>query len=218
MGICGSKVEEEEPVVEEHNDTKAEKKVERKAPATAASGRGSDGAPEDKESADFDFKETLKSVLLLILNRLLTALEYESEAFLDLAQKRQKKNYMDLLAPQHFEKVLRDAFDLDAVKPVEPELDRSDINYEQQRFFRILEACEKAPYRSGTTRDKLVAAVQKAAKDTQKELRDSAIQSQSSDLKIHLLFFAKALDVVNGDIANHPELLYSNIDDICEPK
>jgi len=214
MGVCGSKVEDDEQVVEEHTDAKTEKKAQ---PA-AAPARGSDGVPEDKESADFDFKETMKSVLLLILNRLLTALEYESEAFLDLAQKRSKKNYMDLLAPQHFEKVLRDAFDLDSVKPVEPELERSDLNYEQQRFFRILEACDKAPWRSGVTRDKLVLAVQKAAKETQKELRDSAIQSQSSDLKIHLLFFAKALDVVNGDIANHPDLLYSNIDDICEPK
>jgi len=217
MGICGSKVEEDEPVVEEHNDAKAEKKVEKKTQTTAAQS-GSDGVHEDKESADFDFKETLKSVLLLILNRLLTALEYECEAFLDLAQKRSKKNYMDLMAPQHFEKVLRDAFDLDAVRPAEPELDRSDINYEQQRLVRILEACEKAPFRSGTTRDRLVAAVQKAAKDTQKELRDSAIQSQSSDLKIHLLFFAKAFDIVSGDIANHPELLYSNIDDMCDPK
>jgi len=212
MGVCGSKVDENDEVVEEHNDVKVEKKQ------TASGAKGSDGAPEDKESFDFDFKETMKSVLLLTLNRLATALEYEQEGFLDLAQKRNKKSYMELIAPQHFEKVLREAFDLDAVKPVEPELDRSDINYEQQRFFRILEACEKAPWRSGITREKLVISVQKATKDTQKELRDSAIQSQSSDLKIHLLFFAKALDVVNGDIANHPDLLYSNIDDICEPK
>jgi len=214
MGVCSSKVEEDEQVVEEHNDVK----VEKKAHTMASGGKGSDGAPEDKESADFDFKETMKSVLLLTLNRLVTALEYEQEGFLDLAQKRNKKNYMELIAPQYFEKVLRDAFDLDAVKPSEPELDRSDLNYEQQRFSRILEACEKAPWRSGITRDKLVVSVQKATKDTQKELRDSAIQSQSSDLKIHLLFFAKALDVVNGDIAHHPDLLYSNIDDICEPK
>jgi len=213
MGVCGSKVEEEEQVLEEHTDVKTEKRPPKKSENTSH-----DGPSEDKESSDFDFKETLKSVLLLILNRLVTALEYEQEGFLDLAQKRSKKNYLELLAPQHFEKVLRDAFDLDAVKPADPDLERSDPSYEQQRFFRILEACEKAPFRSGVTRDKLVAAVQKATKETQKELRDSAIQSQSSDLKIHLLFFAKALDVVAGDIANHPELLYSNIDDISEPK
>jgi hypothetical protein len=188
-----------------------------KKPVAAAT-TSQDGPSEDKESSDFDFKETLKSVLLLILNRLVTALEYEQEGFLDLAQKRSKKNYLELLAPQHFEKVLRDSFDLDAVKPADPDLERSDPSYEQQRFFRILEACEKAPFRPGVTRDKFVQAVQKATKETQKELRDSAIQSQSSDLKIHLLFFAKALDVVTGDIVNHPELLYSNIDDICEPK
>jgi len=213
MGVCGGKVEEEEQVVEEHTDNKPEKKTA--APAKSPS---SDGPQEDKESSDFDFKETLKAVLLLILNRLVTALEYEQEGFWDLAQKRSKKNYMELLAPQHFEKVLRDSFDLDSVRPVDPELDRSDQSYEQQRFFRILEACEKAPFRPGTSREKFVQNVQKATKETQKELRDSAIQSQSSDLKIHLLFFAKALDVVMGDIIAHPELLYSNVDDICEPK
>jgi len=214
MGVCGSKVEEEAPVVEEQTD-----KPERKAkPATAPVAASHDGHHEDKESSDFDFKETLKSVLLLILNRLATALEYEQEGFLDLAQKRSKKNYLELMAPQFLEKVLRDSFDLDTVKPAEPELERSDPSYEQQRFFRVLEACEKASFRPGVTKDKFVQAVQKATKETQKELRDSAIQSQSSDLKIHLLFFAKALDVVTGDILSNPELLYSNIDDMCEPK
>jgi len=214
MGVCGAKVVDDNPIVDEHNDSKEPAKTEKRPQKIASQ----DGPQEDKESSDFDFKETLKSVLLLILNRLVTALEYEQEGFLDLAQKRSKKNYLELLAPQHFEKLLRDTFDLDAVKPAEPELERSDPSYEQQRFFRILEASEKAPFRPGITRDKLIAAVQKATKETQKELRDSAIQSQSSDLKIHLLFFAKALDVVAGDIVNHPELLYSNIDDICEPK
>jgi len=215
MGVCGSKVEDEQPVVEEHNDK--EKKHTETASVKPVE-KESVGSHEDKEVADVDFKETLRAVLLLILNRLVTALEYEQEGFLDLAQKRGKRNYMELMAPQHFEKVLRETFDLDAVKPAEPELDRADINYEQQRFFRMVEACEKAPYRSGTNREKLVGAVQKATKETQKELRDSAISSQSSDLKIHLLFFAKALDVVNGDILKNPELLYSNVDDICDPK
>jgi len=216
MGICGAKVEEESLPVEEHVDKAPERKE--KNPSTQPS--QSQGGPQSdqKESSDVDFKETLKSVLLLILNRLVTALEYEQEGFLDLAQKRNKRNYLELLAPQHFEKVLRESFDLDAIKPVEPELDRADPSYEQQRFFRVLEACEKAPFRPGVTRDKFVQAIQRATKETQKELRDSALASQSSDLKIHLLFFAKALDVCGGDLLSNPELLYSNIDDMCEPK
>jgi len=213
MGICGSKVEEDAPVVEEQHESKPERKEKPKETTTHH-----DSPREDKESSDFDFKETVKSVLLLILNRLVTALEYEQEGFLDLAQKRNKKNYLELLAPHHFEKVLRDSFDLDTVKPAEPELDRGDPSYEQQRFFRILEACEKAPFRPGVTRDKFVQSIQRATKETQKELRDSAIASQSSDLKIHLLFFAKALEVFGGDILSNPELLYTNIDDMCEPK
>jgi len=124
---------------------------------------------------------------------------------------------MELIAPQHFEKVLRDLFDVDSVKPAQPDVDQADPNYEQQRFMKLLEACEKAPFRSPVpAADKLVASVQKATKATQQELRESAIASDSSDLKIHLFFFAKALDVVAGDIAAHPELLYSNIDDMCD--
>jgi len=213
MGICSSKVEEETPPIEEVVD-KAPEREKKQNTSTHASSQGGD----QKESSDFDFKETLKSVLLLILNRLVTALEYEQEGFLDLAQKRNKKNYLELLAPQHFEKVLRESFDLDTVKPADPELDRADPSYEQQRFFRVLEACEKASFRPGVTRDKFVQAVQRATKETQKELRDSAIASQSSDLKIHLLFFAKALEVCGGDLVSNPDLLYSNIDDMCEPK
>jgi len=83
--------------------------------------------------------------------------------------------------------------------------------------MKLLDACEKAPYRTPLpSTDKLVASVQKATKATQQELRESAIASDSSDLKIHLFFFAKALDVVTGDIATHPELLYTNIDDMCD--
>jgi len=212
MGVCGSKVEEDEPVVSEQHDKSTTK-------STATEDRGGDrkGGGEDKEGASTDFRETLKSVIVLILNRLVTALEYEQEGFLDLAVKRSKKNYMELIAPQHFEKVLRDLFDVDSVKPGQPEVDHSDPNYEQQRFMKLLEACEKASFRTPVpSSDKLVATVQKATKATQQELRESAIASDSSDLKIHLFFFAKALDVVAGDIASHPELLYSNIDDMCE--
>jgi len=88
MGACGSKVEEEEPVVSEQTDKstksstpedKGEKKGEKK------------GGGEDKEASNADFLETLKGVIILILNRLVTALEYEQEGFLDLATKRSKK-------------------------------------------------------------------------------------------------------------------------------
>jgi len=208
MGICGSKVEEEEAVVAEQPD---------KAPGRSPAKEDGDKKGGSEEGANTDFRETLKAVMILVLNRLVTALEYEQEGFLDLAVKRSKKNYMELIAPQHFEKLLRELFDVDSVKTGSPEVDQSDPNYEQQRFMKLLDACEKAEYKTPIPSvDKLVASVQKATKATQQELRDSAIASESSDLKIHLFFFAKALDVVTGDIASHPELLYSNIDDMCD--
>jgi len=212
MGICSTKVEEEEPVVAEQTG-----KSTKSAPPEEKGDKK--GGGEEKEASNTDFRETLKAVTILILNRLVTALEYEQEGFLDLATKRSKKNYMELIAPQHFEKFLRETFDVDSVKPGQPEVDSSDPNYEQQKFMKLLEACEKAPFRSPVpSPDKFATAVQKASKATQKELRESAIASDSSDLKIHLFFFAKALDVVDGDIVGHPELFYSNIDDLCDPK
>jgi len=126
-------------VVDEQTDSKPPERKQK----PAVTQERQDGPKEDKESSDFDFKETLKSVLLLILNRLVTALEYEQEGFLDLAQKRSKKNYLELLAPQNFEKVLRDSFDLDTVKPAEPDLERSDPSYEQQRFFPVSRSLRK---------------------------------------------------------------------------
>jgi len=198
--------------LEEHTDTKT-------SPKSAPDKGTSTSSRDEKQGADVDFVETLRAVVLLILNRLVTALEYEQEGFLDLATKRSKKNYLDLMAPQHFDKLLRETFDLDALRPADPEVEPSDPSYEQQRYIRLLETCERAPFRVPVpSADKFALAIQKASKATQKELRESAVASDSSDLKIHLFFFAKALDVVDGDIVSHHELLYSNVDDMTEPK
>jgi len=214
MGVCSSKVENDENVVEDQTDTKAMKSssnstLNKEKPTTTQS--------EEKEGGDFDLRETLKAVVLLILDRLVTALEYEQEGFMDLAAKRSKKNYLELIAPQHFDKLLRETFDLDSTPPAQPDIDQSDPNYELQKYLKLIEACVKASFRSPVpSGEKFANSIQKAAKLTQKELRESAISSDSSDLKIHLFFFAKALDVVDGDIVSHHELLYSNIDDMCD--
>jgi len=212
MGVCSSKVEDDERTIEEHTDTKS-------SPKSVPDKGTSTSSHDEKQGADVDFIETLKVVVLLVLNRLVTALEYEQEGFMDLATKRSKRNYLELMAPQHFDKLLRETFDLDAVRPADPDVEPSDPNYEQQRYIRLLESCEKAPFRLPVpSADKFATAIQKASKATQKELRESAVASDSSDLKVHLFFFAKALDVVDGDIISHHELLYANIDDMTEPK
>jgi len=182
MGVCSStKVEDDEKGLEDQTDNKAMKsatnpKTENKEKPTTQS--------EEKEGSDFDFRETLKAVVLLILDRLVTALEYEQEGFMDLAAKRSKKNYLELIAPQHFDKLLRETFDIDSCPPAQPDVEQSDPNYEQQRYLRLIEACVKAPFRSPVpSGEKFATAIQKAAKLTQKELRESAISSDSSDLK-----------------------------------
>jgi len=84
MGVCSSKVEEEQPVASEHDKSPG------KAAATEEKGGDRKSGVEDKEGT-IDFRETLKAVIILVLNRLATALEYEQEGFLDLAVKRSKK-------------------------------------------------------------------------------------------------------------------------------
>jgi hypothetical protein len=186
-------------------------------PAHKAGGAG--GASEAKEGANGDFRETIKTIVLLVLNRLATALEYEKEGFSELAQKLEMKNYMELAAPQHFETLIKELWDIDRTPPEKPDVPADHMDYAQNKFLKLLEAAERAEWRNASiSAQELTDKIQEAAKLTQKTLRDSAIASNSSDLKIHLFFFAKCLDVVDGDVAAHHDLLYTNIDDLTEPK
>jgi len=107
----------------------------------------SGGSGDAKDQAAVDFKVTLKAVILLVLNRLATALEYEKEGFMDLATKLEFKNYMQLAAPQHFEAVLKETWDLDKTPPEKPDLPADDISHAQNKFMKLLEAAEKADWR-----------------------------------------------------------------------
>jgi len=93
MGICSAKVEDEEPVVAEQTEKSSPEDGDRK------------GGGEEKEASNTDFRETLKGVIILILNRLVTALEYEQEGFLDLATKRTKKKLHGAYRAPTFRKV-----------------------------------------------------------------------------------------------------------------
>jgi len=203
MGLCTSKA------------------VDDDGPRQNSGQKSGGGGPvsEAKEGAANDFRETLKTVILLVLNRLATALEYEQEGFSELSAKLEMKNYMQLCAPQHFEALIKETWDTDRSPPEKPDVPADHISYAQNKFMKLLEAAERADWRDPSiSGQELTDRIQEATKATQKILRDSAIASNSSDLKIHLFFFAKCLDVVDGDIASHHELLYSNIDDLTEPK
>jgi hypothetical protein len=56
----------------------------------------------------------------------------EGERYQELAVKLGYTHYMELCVPQHIEKVLRDS--LEIKKIAEPEAERSNLAYEQQRF------------------------------------------------------------------------------------
>ena len=54
-------------------------------------------------------------------------------------QKLGYTHYMELCAPQHFEKAFRDS--LEIKKIAEPEVERSNLAYEQQRFVNFMALC-----------------------------------------------------------------------------
>jgi hypothetical protein len=203
MGACCSATKEDEEVVLEkgggHDDGKDSKR------------KGRPMSEDERRIADAEFRECLKLVTILILNRLATALEYEKEGFDDLRKVRRLASYMDLMAPKHFEGVFRELFDVSDEKKAM--VDAHHISYDQQRFVALLDACEKASFKDPLPSNKDIAdRFQKAAKATQEELAKSATASDSSDLKIELNFFANCLDFLKGDIATNTDIIFEQID------
>jgi len=204
MGACCSttKDDEENVLDKREEDVKEDK------------GKGKKGRPmsdEERRVADAEFRDCLKLVTLLILNRLVTALEYEKEGFDDLRKVRRLNSYLDLIGPRHYEAVLRETFDITDEKKAQ--VDANHLSYEQQKFVSLLDACERAQFKEPIPSNKeLVDRFQRAAKATQEELSKSATASDSSDLKIELNFFANCLDFCKGDITTNTELIFEQID------
>lgn len=203
MGLCAS-TEEPRPSktqtpAEPKSVSKGSQLSETKAEETSAGGE-----------SDADFRVMLRDAAIMILDNLARALEYEKEGFTDVARKRGLKNYLDIMAPQHFEGVFREYLEIGQVST--SSLPPSSASYAQENFRYFLQACKTAPYKSNPAKAPLTAVYQKACTATQTSLKACADAADASDLKLHLFFFINALNIMQGDIATKPGLLHRNID------
>ena len=71
------------------------------APKSNNNGKPSFSATDDK-----DFREILKNVTLLVLQRLVTCLEYEKHGFTEVAQTRNLSNILELMKPSAWTGIL----------------------------------------------------------------------------------------------------------------
>lgn len=204
MGACGS--------TSADADEKARQEVDHEDVSVKVK------SSEKKQDSELDFRETLKGTLIVVLERLAGTLEYESDAYLEIARTMEKDNFMDLMKPHYFDKFFREQFDLKEVEVKEPEVDESNALHEYQKFTYLLQAVKEADYKQPyPSRKDLAAGVQKAAKKTQDQLKAAieACDGGSSEMKKNLKFFVKVFEFLQGDIGGDNNVLYDNIDKLC---
>mmetsp|Transcript_5649 Transcript_5649/g.10783 ORF Transcript_5649/g.10783 Transcript_5649/m.10783 type:complete len:214 (-) Transcript_5649:82-723(-) len=186
-------------------------------PATAPAASVQDvqvqlNSPTESEA---DFKLVLHQVVVLACQKVCMALQYEKEAYLELAKRRGFSSYIDLMAPHHFEQALRATFDIGEVP--EPATEANDINFEQMKFLNFLEVAKAAKFQDwNISRGTLIERFQSACTKTQQELQASADQADASDLKLHLYFFINCLNIIQGDMT--PGNLFKNIETFVDNK
>src|SRR5690349_4573365 len=140
MGACGSTNADADAEAARQEEAEQEQKQKGKKDDSPKA------SPRSKEKdGDFDFRETLRGVTCAVLDRLAATLEMEGERFQELAVKLGYTHYMELCAPQHFEKVFRES--LEMKKVAEPEVERSNLAYEQQRFVNFVTKASTARWR-----------------------------------------------------------------------
>jgi hypothetical protein len=212
MGLCISAVDlEDEDDIDKQSRTKPQKTAD-KAKATADK---VDVSVPGSES-DADFKLMMKEVVIMFLEKLCVALEYEKEDYNEVATKLKKKGYMSIMNPESFKEILSTYLNIPDVD--KSNLKPSDINYEQDNYLLFLRAAKNAPFKQFQQASKkdMVKSFAKACTQTQKSLQAAADAADKSDLKLHLYFFVNCLDVLQtGDLVSTPGKLTKNIESLC---
>ena len=195
------------------------------APATDSSLASSDpftsaSSSSQFNAADAEFRATVKQVLVLLLDRFTRTLEYEKAAFQELAVAVGYANYMQLFDYEAFEAFLRQHYVIPS-SPA-PHQDDNDLRYLSQYFALFLNLAQTAPStvdggRVLPSREEMTVHLQKLCSETSVQLMKWCQSTGATvEVKEHLTFFSKALEFTRGDLVNNPQLLYKNIDDICE--
>jgi hypothetical protein len=168
---------------------------------------------------DVEFKKTVRSVLILLLDRLTRTMEYEKAAFQELAVAVGLSNYMNLFDYSAFESFFRDNFSIPP-SPA-PHQQDDDLRFLSQYFALFLTMASNASAaqtsRVFPTRVQLTISLQRLCSETSGQLlKWCASPAATVEVLEHLRFFAQALEFAKGDLVNNPQLLYKNIDEICD--
>ena len=187
----------------------------------ATSSSSSSSCASQFSASDEEFRRTVKSVLVLLLDRLTRTMEYEKAAFQELAVAVGYSNYMQLIDYEAFEHFLRLHFAI-APSPA-PHREDDDLRYLSQYFVLFLSLASSAPSTGGSdarpfpSRVAMTEALQRLCLETTEQLMKWKLSPHATfEVKEHFDFFAQALQFTRGDLVHHPELLYKNIDDICD--
>jgi hypothetical protein len=172
-------------------------------------------SPEQKQQIEAEFRTIMEKITLMVLRKCAQAIEFESIGFQDVAQARNLENYFDVFGPEHFEAVLKEFWTIDVAGLEAKQQAISGKNASSHKFFLLLDACDDATIKSEKTVAEIKKAFQKAATLTRKDLDESDGQALSSDLKIHLKFFANCFTFCQGDIED-PKVLAQNVDTILD--
>ena len=190
--------------------------------AISSTSSSSSSSPSSQfDVADEEFRRTVKSVLVLLLDRLTRTMEYEKAAFQELAVGVGHGNYMQLIDYEAFEAFLRAHFTI----PPSPAPHRQDddLRYLSQYFVLFLNLASSAPSttsgarRTFPSRVSMTESLQRLCAQTSEQLLKWKLSPHATyEVKEHLDFFSAALQFTRGDLVQHPELLYKNIDEICD--
>ena len=171
-------------------------------------------------SSDAEFRLTVRSVLVLLLDRLTRTLEYEKAAFQELAAAVGLSNYMQLLDFAAFESFLRANFSIPPSPS--PQQQDTDLRYLSQYFSLFLTlasnaSAEQTGGRVFPSRVEMTLELQRLCSETSTRLLQwSGSPAASPEAVEHLRFFSQAMQFAKGDLVHNPQLLQQNIADICD--
>ena len=189
-------------------------------PTFAAPSVSSSASASASLSPDDRFRDTVKTVLVLLLDRLTRTMEYEKAAFQELAAGVGYANYMQLFEYTAFEAFLRRHFRIPP-SPA-PHQQDNDLRYLSQYFALFLTLAQNAPSEAAAkpaapSRAAMTAELQTLCADTAVQLLKWRQSPHATfEVREHFTFFSAALGFPRGDLVHNPDLLYKNIDDICD--
>ena len=148
-----------------------------------------------KDNPEEEFRTILVQITLIILKRLFTALDYEKQGFYDLANKLSMKSIIELVSPNEMENVLKNCFNYDDESEMD-DIDPNDKLYNVKKFLHLIKLCDDGRVKDDIENTDLASKISSAAITMASNMRNNAKASESSDLKIHLQFFASCLEIL----------------------